>query len=146
MIKKIIEIVGTMQKLNVGNAQLVCLSATAFNELVTLAESSIDLQHDINRLQYELYKVNLPKNNIVSERRNNPEDLLKQKEVAAEWGVSEKALEKWRLTGEGPPYIKMGKGRCAAVRYRRRDVTKFVDEQFREHTSQDTAIRQAGSR
>lgn len=141
MIRKIVEIVGTMQKLTLGKDQLVCLSSGAFEELVTLAESAIDLQGEINRLQYELYKLNLPKKSVNQARRENPEDLLTQKEVAAEWGVSEKALEKWRVTGEGPPYIKLGKGRCARVRYRRRDVTKFVEEQFREHTTHDDAIR-----
>jgi hypothetical protein len=143
MIRKIVEIVGTMQKLTLGEEQLVCLSNSAFEELVTLAESAIDLEREISRLQYELYKLNLPKTSVSQARRNNPDDLLNQKEVAAEWGVSEKALEKWRLTGEGPPYIKMGKGRCGRIRYRRSDVSKFVEEQYREHTSHDTAIRAA---
>lgn len=146
MIRKIVEIVGTMQKLTLGKDQLICLSSSAFEELVTLAESAIDLEREINRLQYEIYKMNLPKTGLNQVRRNNPDDLLNQKEVAAEWGVSEKALEKWRLTGEGPPYIKMGKGRCGRIRYRRRDVTKFVEEQFREHTTKDDAMRVASGR
>lgn len=146
MVRKIVEIVGSAQKLTVTKEQIVCLPGSAFDELVNLAEGAIDLQHEVNRLQHELYKLNLPKLNSGQARRDNPEDLLNQKEVAAEWGVTVKALEKWRMTGEGPPYIKMGKGRGGRIRYRRRDVAKFVEDQYREHTTHDTAIRNAGRR
>lgn len=143
MVRKIVEIVGSAQKLTLTREQIVCLSSTAFEELVALAEAAIDLQHENNKLQYEIYKLQMPKNGVNQTRRNNPDDLLNQKEVAAEWGVTEKALEKWRFTGEGPPYIKMGKGRCGRIRYRRSDVDKFVEGQYREHTTHDTEIRNA---
>jgi hypothetical protein len=146
MIRKIVEIVGTMQKLTLGNHQLVCLSAAAFEELVELAEKAIDLQQEVNKLNYEIYKLNLPKKGIGEARRDNPDDLLSQKEVAAEWGISVKTLEAWRWTGGGPPYIKLGKSRRGIVRYRRRDVNDFVGDQHREHTSHDTAIREAKRR
>lgn len=146
MVRKIVEIVSSAQKLTITQEQIVCLPSAEFEKLVGLAESAIDLEREVFRLEYKIYQLTAPKKNSDNVQRNNPSDLLSQKEVAAEWGVSEKALEKWRLTGEGPPYIKMGKGRCGRIRYRRSDITKYVEEQYREHTTHDTAIRNATGR
>ncbi len=57
--------------------------------------------------------------------------LMTVREAARFLRISESCLNKWRLTGEGPPFIKLG----AAVRYRRRDVEAWIDEQTRTSTS-----------
>lgn len=36
-----------------------------------------------------------------------------------------KTLQRWRLSGEGPPYIKLGR----SVRYRRADVLAWLESQ-----------------
>lgn len=46
---------------------------------------------------------------------------LTQKELARRWAISHRTLERWRWTGEGPDYLKLG-GR---VIYRVEDITAF---------------------
>jgi predicted site-specific integrase-resolvase len=65
-----------------------------------------------------------------------PEDLMEtrlllQSELAARWRISPRTLERWRLTGEGPRFCKIG-GR---VTYREEDVNAFEAEQMRQVTS-----------
>jgi len=43
--------------------------------------------------------------------------LLAPKEVAELLGVHENTLYKWRVAGEGPPYLKVGQRERACVRY-----------------------------
>lgn len=52
---------------------------------------------------------------------------LSQIELAARWNISHRTLERWRSTGEGPKFIKLG-GR---VIYRLEDVEGFEAEQIR---------------
>lgn len=52
---------------------------------------------------------------------------LSQIELAARWNISQRTLERWRWTGEGPKFIKLG-GR---VIYRLEDVEAFEAEQIR---------------
>jgi predicted site-specific integrase-resolvase len=56
---------------------------------------------------------------------------LNQTELAARWNISHRTLERWRWTGEGPQYIKIG-GR---VVYRQEDVEAFEAEQIRKSTA-----------
>jgi hypothetical protein len=44
--------------------------------------------------------------------------FMKQKAVAKRWGISPRTLERWRVVGEGPRFLKVG----ANVLYRLRDV------------------------
>lgn len=46
---------------------------------------------------------------------------LTQKELARRWAISHRTLERWRWTGEGPDYLKLG-GR---VIYRLEDIMTF---------------------
>ena len=46
---------------------------------------------------------------------------LTQKELARRWAISHRTLERWRCTGEGPDYLKLG-GR---VIYRLEDIAAF---------------------
>ena len=56
---------------------------------------------------------------------------LNQIELAARWNISHRTLERWRWSGEGPRYIKIG-GR---VVYRLEDVEEFEATQLRESTA-----------
>ncbi len=64
---------------------------------------------------------------------------LNQIELAARWNVSHRTLERWRWSGEGPRYIKIG-GR---VVYRLEDVEEFEAHQLRESTANKAAVKTA---
>ena len=63
---------------------------------------------------------------------------LSQIELAARWNLSPRTLERWRFTGEGPQFVKIG----ARVVYRLEDVEGYEAEQIRQVTP--GSIRQAG--
>ena len=56
------------------------------------------------------------------------EPLLDIDEVAAYLGVPKNTLYKWRVRGEGPRAIKVGKH----LRFRRRDVEAWLDSQYED--------------
>ena len=56
---------------------------------------------------------------------------LNQIELADRWNISERTLERWRWTGEGPAYLKIG-GR---VVYRLEDTEHSEAENLRASTS-----------
>lgn len=60
---------------------------------------------------------------------------LSQIELAARWNLSHRTLERWRWTGEGPQFIKLG-GR---VVYRLEDVETFEAAQARHNTARADA-------
>jgi predicted site-specific integrase-resolvase len=60
---------------------------------------------------------------------------LNQIDLADRWNVSHRTLERWRWTGEGPQYIKLG-GR---VVYRLEDVEAFEANQVRRSTAETSA-------
>ena len=37
-----------------------------------------------------------------------PTELLSPRQLAARWGLSEKTLERWRMLGTGPAFLKLG--------------------------------------
>jgi predicted DNA-binding transcriptional regulator AlpA len=45
---------------------------------------------------------------------------------------SVRTIQKWRVTGYGPPYYKIGR----SVRYRRSEMIAWVEERRKAHTSQ----------
>ena len=53
--------------------------------------------------------------------------LLLQAELAARWRLSERTLEKWRSSAQGPAFLKLG-GRVA---YRLEDIEAFEAAQLR---------------
>ena len=53
-------------------------------------------------------------------------ELMTLPELCEELGISEATAYYWRQTGKGPKGARIGKG----LRYRRYDVTKWIDEQF----------------
>jgi predicted site-specific integrase-resolvase len=57
---------------------------------------------------------------------------MNQVELAARWKISPRTLERWRWTGDGPCYLKIG-GR---VVYRLEDVEAFEQGQLRASTAE----------
>ena len=55
---------------------------------------------------------------------------LSQTELAARWNISHRTLERWRWTGEGPQFIKIG-GR---VVYRQEDIEAYEAGHLRPST------------
>ena len=47
-------------------------------------------------------------------------------------GVSVRTLQRWRMTGEGPAFTKIGK----CVRYRTSDLDRFLEANLRSSTSE----------
>ena len=48
--------------------------------------------------------------------------------------ISQRTLQRWRLEGVGPAFLKLGR----LVRYRKSDLDRWVDAQRRASTSQNT--------
>jgi len=57
--------------------------------------------------------------------------MLDTREAASYCGLSPRTLEKWRVHGGGPRYVKLGR----AVRYRPSDIDEFVHRAERSSTS-----------
>ena len=58
---------------------------------------------------------------------------LSTREAAALLGLSERTLERYRVTGEGPEYMKFGR----RVRYEQADLDGWADRRRRRSTSDD---------
>lgn len=54
-------------------------------------------------------------------------ELLTERQVFAITAIPTGTLRRWRCTGEGPPYIKMGNGPKARVRYDAVDILAYVE-------------------
>lgn len=63
------------------------------------------------------------------------EQLLKPKALAERLGVTEGCLARWRLSGEGPRFIRAGR----RIVYDPRDVQEWLDERRVSSTSQVAA-------
>lgn len=57
------------------------------------------------------------------------ETAIDDKEAAAMLGVSRRTLQDYRQRGEGPPYFKVRANEKAPVRYVRREVLKYREQQ-----------------
>ena len=63
-----------------------------------------------------------------------PWDNLTTAQLAVELGLHPFTLCNWRVQGRGPAYVQMcGK----AIRYRRQDITAWLEAQVRTSTSQE---------
>lgn len=62
---------------------------------------------------------------------------LNQVDLAIRWNISHRTLERWRWTGEGPRFLKLG-GR---VVYRLEDVEVFERAQMRKSTANEPAMK-----
>lgn len=56
---------------------------------------------------------------------------LTTQQAATYVSLSPNTLNRWRWSGDGPRYVKLGR----AVRYRREDLDAWLDERVRESTS-----------
>jgi transcriptional regulator with XRE-family HTH domain len=63
------------------------------------------------------------------------ESHLNQKELARRWGISPRTLERWRRTGQGPRYMKLG----WLVFYRKVDVAAYEEQQLSAPAGSDPA-------
>ena len=66
----------------------------------------------------------------------SPDFLIDVAENAKRLNVSPSFLNKARLTGDGPPYVKIGK----AIRYHWPTVMKWLEEQTRRSTSETREV------
>jgi hypothetical protein len=69
------------------------------------------------------------------------ETHLNQLELAVRWRISHRTLERWRWTGEGPKFLKVG-GR---VVYRLSDVEEYEQSIIRSSTSDPGQVQQTGA-
>lgn len=60
-----------------------------------------------------------------------PDPLLTPQALAERLAVSVKTLERWRLQGEGPPFVRVSR---KVIRYRGSDVARFIENQVRTST------------
>ncbi len=60
--------------------------------------------------------------------------LINEHEAAAFIGHSVRTLQKWRVTGGGPQFVKVSK---RSIRYRRRDLIVWIEARLRAHTSEE---------
>ena len=65
---------------------------------------------------------------------------LNQKELARRWGISHRTLERWRYSGQGPAFLKLG-GR---VLYRLADVEVFERSQLQRGANIGDVVACAG--
>lgn len=63
-----------------------------------------------------------------------PIETLTEVQLAESLMISIKTLQRWRLEGGGPPFIKISR-RC--VRYRIDDVHEWMNKKLRENTLED---------
>ena len=64
---------------------------------------------------------------------------MNQKELARRWAISHRTLERWRATGQGPVFLKLG-GR---VVYRLGDVEAFEQSQLQRALTIRNAVARA---
>jgi len=64
-------------------------------------------------------------------------ECMNQLELAVRWRISHRTLERWRWTGEGPKFLKVG-GR---VVYRLSDIEEYEQEIVRSSTSGPEAVQ-----
>ena len=64
-------------------------------------------------------------------------DLLTPQEAAARLRANIRTLERWRMNGEGPRFVKLG----LRVFYRPADLDAFIERNVRSGTGQVAAAR-----
>ena len=57
--------------------------------------------------------------------------ILSTRELAERWGISPRTLERWRWSGKGPYFVKIG----GHVAYRFSDIEQYESERLRRSTS-----------
>jgi hypothetical protein len=70
--------------------------------------------------------------------------LLTEKQVSAITAIPMGTLRRWRCVGDGPPYIKMGHGPKARVKYDSVDIHAYVNAGRRYPSVRATQEEQHG--
>jgi predicted DNA-binding transcriptional regulator AlpA len=144
-IKAVMTAVNSVQKIIMAGTEFVILPKQQFDEIVAVAELLFKSGKRLNYLEHKIDQVQIKQASSVIEAaqadNKNPDALLSQRQVAAEWGMTVKGLEKWRVNGDGPKYVKLGKGNNAMVRYKRKDINDFVDSFTRKNTTEHTNMK-----
>ena len=68
--------------------------------------------------------------------------LLNTEQAAKRFGLSPRTLERYRVTGEGPEYVKMGH----AVRYSLSALRRWIKGRTRRSTSDDGELKKDGNK
>jgi predicted DNA-binding transcriptional regulator AlpA len=63
--------------------------------------------------------------------------LLRPQEVARRLQISGSTLQKMRVQGTGPKFIKLADGKNAAVRYHESDVDDYITSRLRRDSSSE---------
>lgn len=72
------------------------------------------------------------KNSAKFEIENPGSEIFTTREAAAYTRIAMTTLERFRLTGEGPVFAKLG----GAVRYRKRDLDGWIESRLLQSTSE----------
>jgi predicted DNA-binding transcriptional regulator AlpA len=67
--------------------------------------------------------------------------MLNEREAAPLLGVSARTLQGWRVRGEGPAFIKLGRGPTAKVGYREADIAAWIESRVRTFTGATAFVR-----
>jgi predicted DNA-binding transcriptional regulator AlpA len=70
-----------------------------------------------------------------------PTSLLSTATAAAYLGFQPQTLRKWRVSGEGPPYIRLGDSPRARVAYRLADLDAWLEARTWRSTAAETVAR-----
>ncbi|PHQ60878.1 MAG: DNA-binding protein [Robiginitomaculum sp.] len=70
---------------------------------------------------------------MTTELQHDPDQLLNEKQAASILCYSQRALQNWRVRGGGPQYVKVS---ARSIRYRRCDLTAWVEKRLRAHSAQ----------
>lgn len=65
-------------------------------------------------------------------------EFMTTTQVAKLLGLQSQTVRRWRCTGSGPRYVRLGGPRGRVV-YAEADVKRWVEEQTRRSTSEETA-------
>lgn len=67
-------------------------------------------------------------------------DYLAEAQLDQQYGIKPRTAQRWRQSGEGPPYIRLGRRR---VLYRRQDVENWLRERTYRHRADEFTRQQA---
>ena len=139
-LKAVMTAIKSVQKIMLVGNEFVLLPKHEFDEVLSMVELLFKSGKRLNYLEHKIEKVTAKRPAGTTQEAvpasRDPEALLSSRQVAEEWGVTDKMLEQWRWYGKGPSYIKLGTGTKAIVRYRRKDVDDFISKLERRNTSQ----------
>lgn len=64
----------------------------------------------------------------------NADEYLDEQELSKYLGVSTRTIQRWRVSGEGPPWIRMG---ARAIRYSVKSCKAWAEQRTYKHYAQE---------